>query len=75
MGEENLDPSFSKAVGAMLSLLAGLSVNTAARGTPTVAMAIVKPSNAIEGTLKLKGSSGSDPVRPDSCRDLDDPSP
>ncbi|MFL0749232.1 MAG: hypothetical protein AB8A32_03720 [Prochlorococcus sp.] len=49
----------------MLSLFAERSVNTAARGTPTVAMAMVKPSNAIEGKLKLKGSSDSGPVRPD----------
>ncbi|NMP07001.1 MULTISPECIES: hypothetical protein [Prochlorococcus] len=50
----------------MLSLPADRSVKTAARGTPTVAMAIVKPSNAIEGALKLKGSSGSGPMRPES---------
>ncbi|ABM77497.1 Conserved hypothetical protein [Prochlorococcus marinus str. MIT 9303] len=66
MGVVSLDPSFSKAVGTMLSLPADRSVKTAARGTPTVAMAIVKPSNAIEGALKLKGSSGSGPMRPES---------
>ena len=40
-----------------------ISVNTAAKGTPIVAIAIVNPNNPSQGCLKLKGSSGSHTFR------------
>ncbi len=59
MGTEGLDPSNFKIVGTELSPGGDRSNKTANKGTPMAAMAIAIPVNAIEESLRLKGSSGS----------------
>ena len=57
---EGLDPLSSKAVGRVLSAVPRvLSVRTTARGTPSVAIAIMAPNTEIEGLLKPKELSSS----------------
>ena len=55
-----VDPCLSNAVGDRLGVGKARSATTAITGTDMLRSAMANPDNAVEGALKLKGSSASD---------------